>query len=214
MNIAKLIPFLILIFLVSCSSQAEQIPTEIPPTNTAIPEPDPTSAPTEKPDYSNIEFFLDEDIGWLLQPVDPAGSGKPEVSLKKTTDGGQSWEVVLDPVKDAGTLQSFTTTGLVFADENYGWITQDSLGIQVLVYLQATNDGGLTWNGIQMPAPPAYPDIFLNCACGLYEPELESTQIGSVRMSCNCLGDENYPETDFDYSTKDGGSSWVISELP
>jgi hypothetical protein len=224
MNVAKFIPILIILFSISCSSQADLGATRISPADTNIPESDSTSQPTAvleltdvstvKPDSSSIEFFLDEDVGWILQPVDPAGTGDMEFSLKRTSDGGQTWGIVLDPVKDAGTLQSFNTTGLAFASENYGWITQDSLGKQVLVYLQETKNGGLTWNGIEMPAPPAYPDIFLNCACGLYDPDLVSTQVGSVRMTCNCLGDENYPVTNFDYSTKDGGVSWDISELP
>jgi hypothetical protein len=214
MNIAKMIPFLILLILVSCSGQAEIVVTDTPPTYTSTTQPTPTIEPTAEPDYSNLRFFLDDNIGWLLQPVDPAGTGKAEVSLKKTSDGGQNWEVVLDPVNDAGTLQSFTTTGLAFADENYGWVTQDSKGIQVLVYLQVTNDGGLTWNGIEMPAPKDFPKIFMNCACGLYDPVLESTQGGSVRMSCNCLGDDNYPVKDFLYSSTNGGSTWIIYELP
>lgn len=224
MNFAKIIPFLILLLLVSCSTQAEIVSTYIPPIDTSNPEPeptiepteksDPTSEPTAKPDYSNLRFFLDNNIGWLLQPVDPAGTGKVEFSLKKTTDGGQTWEVVLDPENNAGALQSFTTTGLAFANENYGWVTQDSLGMQILVDLQITNDGGLTWNGNEMPAPADYPKIFFDCACGLYDPILESPLAGSVRMSCNCIGDDKYAITNFNYSSDDSASTWAISEIP
>jgi WD40 repeat protein len=172
----------------------------------------PSTLADVEPGDSALTFYLSESIGWALESVDPAGSGDVQLVLRKTADGGETWEVILDPTDTAAALPGFLATGMIFADEDYGWITQDSQGFQVLVYLQVTQDGGVTWEGMEMPAPETAPDIFKDCACGLYDPKLESPQVGSVCLNCNCSDEDNYPFTLFNYRTEDGGMTWQITE--
>jgi len=81
---------------------------------------------TEKQDLAGAQniFFLNENVGWIAQ-----ASG----SLLKTTDAGESWNVV--PVITTATLVS-----VHFINENVGYVVRPSTKIC------KTTDGGQTWN--------------------------------------------------------------------
>jgi len=156
--------------------------------------------------------ILDQDHAWLFQFLD-AGMQKVYTAIARTADGGQTWETVLDPFGDSA-IQGFDKTGAAFLNPQFGWLTRDFRGVAIYVYLDVTEDGGVTWQQLDMPAPPSAPDAFSTCACGLYDPSLESEQSGSVRLTCKCYAGDTQIIKNFFYQTDDGGNSWDIQYVP
>ena len=134
-------------------------------------------------------------------------------SLSRTTDGGASWTMILDPTTDSS-IQGFDKTGGGFINSEYGWITRDFRGVATYLYLDISGDGGATWQNLEMPAPASDPDAFSTCICGLYDPTLVNTAIGAVRLHCTCFLEDLRVEKNFLYRTIDGGSSWTIQSMP
>ncbi len=156
--------------------------------------------------------IYDKDHTWLFQFLD-AGMQKVYTAIAKTADGGESWETILDPYGDA-TIQGFDKTGATFISPQDGWLTRDFRGVAVYLYLDITSDGGVTWQQLDMPAPPSDPDAFSTCACGLYDPTLENPQIGSARLTCQCYVGDDRLTKNYLYKTSDGGDSWEITYVP
>jgi hypothetical protein len=160
--------------------------------------------------FGGLIYSLNKDTCWIMLFSDVAGAGNADTTLYRTLDGGSSWELMLHPSTDPSHVQSFTKTGFSFGSPEYGWVTRDSYGVIVNPYLDITRDGGKTWESLSFPPPEAYPDLFMDCGCGLYNPNVSAPGVGSFRMSCNCLGDESYQYTVFDYQTFDEGGIWKI----
>jgi photosystem II stability/assembly factor-like uncharacterized protein len=152
------------------------------------------------------------DHAWLFQFLD-GGMQKVYTALSRTTNGGKTWDTVLDPYSES-LIQGFDKTGSAFLNPQFGWLTRDFRGVAAYLYLDITQDGGVTWEQLEMPAPPTDEDAFSTCACGLYDPVLESPQRGSVRMTCRCFEGETTLIKNYFYKTKDGGSSWNITYVP
>jgi len=169
-------------------------------------------------DYETLSGSLfsvhDGNHAWMFQFLD-AGMQKVYTALYRTSNGGISWEKLLDPYTDIS-IQAFDKTGAVFINPQDGWLTRDFRGVQPQVELNLTQDGGFTWEALYIPEPPSAPEIFSNpsCACGLYDPVLFSTLEGSVHLSCSCYEDDQQPEWDYLYRTNDGGETWEIWEAP
>ena len=167
-------------------------------------------------DYETLSGSLfsvgDENQAWMFQFLD-AGMQKVYTALYRTSNGGGSWEKLLDPYTDIS-IQGFDKTGAAFINSQYGWLTRTFRGVQPQVELNLTQDGGLTWEALYIPEPPSAPEIFNNCACGLYNPDLDSPLDGSFRLSCACYTDDQRIERDYLYKTNDGGETWEIWETP
>jgi hypothetical protein len=162
----------------------------------------------------NLLISLDQNHVWLYQFFD-GGMQNVYTALSSTNDKGQNWTTLFDPSMDTGgNVQGFDKTGGVFANTEYGWLTRDFRGVTISVSLEITADGGSTWQNLELPAPPTDPDIFSTCACGMYDPSLVNTAVGSARLSCKCYLDDLLINKNFLYRTIDGGSSWVIESMP
>lgn len=155
---------------------------------------------------------LDRDHVWLFQFLD-AGMQKVYTAEYRTADGGQSWVKLLDPYQDAS-IQAFDKTGAVFHNPQYGWLTRDFRGVQPMIQLDVTEDGGSTWQAIPLPEPTSAEDLFRNCACGLYDPQLTSSEEGTFRVSCSCFQSDAQIINSYYYQTTDGGENWNIQEMP
>lgn len=167
-------------------------------------------------DYETLSGSLfsvqDGNHAWMFQFLD-AGMQKVFTVLYRTRDGGVSWEKLLDPYTDAS-IQGFDKTGAAFINPQYGWLTRNFRGVQPQIELNLTQDGGLTWEALNIPEPPSALEIFNNCACGLYDPDLLSPLEGSTRLSCACYVDDQKTERNYLYRTNDGGETWEIWEAP
>ena len=159
----------------------------------------------------NMLVSLDPNQVWLFQYLE-GGMQKVYTALFHSKNG-QSWTKLLDPYTDTS-IQGFDKTGADFVNPEYGWLTRDFRGVAVYLFLDITYDGGLTWQNLEMPAPPSDPDAFSTCACGLYDPAVVNTAIGSARLSCVCYVNDVTLIKNYLYRTIDGGAAWDIQSMP
>lgn len=159
-------------------------------------------------------FFADTEHGWLTVSVG-AGMSHNYTVLQRTTDGGLTWEVLLDPY-GANELQICSKTSMKFTDAENGWITRDCMGLMEGGEVLKTDDGGLTWTSIDLPPPGENPDALS------YPSYCESHSLylfdqGSLVFKLDCRSyDENNQllEYFFIYSSDNGGIDWDIHEAP
>jgi photosystem II stability/assembly factor-like uncharacterized protein len=155
-------------------------------------------------------FFLDASHGWLMVGLG-AGMSHEYIALYRTMDGAVTWERLLDPYGIY--IQSFTKTGMTFADSEYGWVTRDSFGVQPGFLLDITRDGGLTWEERVMDAPDPAPDFFDQWACGAHSPRFFTPTSGLFGLTCLSYQDFK-TSRDFTYQTNDRGDTWTIVPSP
>jgi photosystem II stability/assembly factor-like uncharacterized protein len=155
--------------------------------------------------------FVDNQHGWMLAHVG-VGMNHDYVVIAATSDGGASWQVLLDPVKDGG-IQSCPKNGMAFGDAKTGWLTADCNGVDPTPHLFQTTDGGSTWTRLDLPAPAGQPDLFTNNACGMHSPVVYTALSGIFAMKC--LDNATFKvEHDYLYRTSDGGKTWQINTYP
>jgi len=159
-----------------------------------------------------IIHSLDNDQVWFFQFVD-GGMQKVYTVLYKSENGGDTWSKLLDPFTDAD-IQAFDKTGVDFHNAQYGWLTRFFRGVTPNIRLDLTVDGGQTWQSLELPPPTTGTNPFSTCACGLYDPHLESTQAGSFLLTCECEPFDDPLIKSYLYQTDDGGSSWTIEYIP
>jgi photosystem II stability/assembly factor-like uncharacterized protein len=114
------------------------------------------SGPPDSPlDIGGLDMphFVNTSEGWLEIFASP-GAGSRGSYLFHTTDGGQHWDQLANP-NQSGSVQR--SSGISFSDVHNGWQTGDGGGgaanpAQPL--LDATHDGGQTWQSVQLPALP------------------------------------------------------------
>lgn len=174
-------------------------------------------------DVSDAEFygpsnmtFVDPQTGWLLVHVG-AGMMHDYVMLYATKDGGLTWDRVVDPFSETegGLMQGCGKTGMAFSDNLTGWITGDCYGVQPgAPYLYHTADGGLTWALMELPAPPAQPDLFQNetqIACGVQAPLYAAGP--AVVLAVTCQDFNTGQGSAWLYRTADSGTTWSSKNL-
>jgi photosystem II stability/assembly factor-like uncharacterized protein len=176
------------------------------------------------PPSAEMEFFSpgffsfpDTQHGWLLVHAG-AGMSHDYIYIYGTTDGGSSWQVLVDPVASdqAGTGPSMGLwkTGMAFTDAQKGWLTYENGGVAPGLTLYGTVDGGNTWAPQSLPAPASQPDLFSNdnYSCGAYGLAFLDAQQGSMVVTC-LMGSGDLKKS-WLYQTADVGQSWQSSLLP
>lgn len=135
-------------------------------------------------------FYLTEQIGWKFKILD-AAAGSRFYGLQKTTDGGNTWEMINeDPfIGNIGVSE-----GLVFYDENNGIIGLTCAG-QNWSNLYRTTDGGNTFAKIEFPGA-ATGEFYFDM------PRKDKDQL--VVLARSEAGDT----TGIKYVSTDGGATW------
>jgi photosystem II stability/assembly factor-like uncharacterized protein len=155
--------------------------------------------------------FADAQHGWLLVFLG-GGMMHAYVALFTTIDGGANWTDILDPSMD-NDIQSFSKTGMVFADAQTGWLTRDSEGVDPTPHVFRTTDAGVTWTRLDLPAPVDAPNLYDTYACSSYSPNAFS--VLSVTLAMKCLDTDTFKiEKDYAYSSTDSGVTWQTYALP
>jgi photosystem II stability/assembly factor-like uncharacterized protein len=154
--------------------------------------------------------FLDADHGWILADLG-VGAGSNAVAVYQTTDGGKTWEqtFINDP-NDASATDSLPLGGLksdiVPLDMKTAYIT-GVIYAPGTIYLYRTDDGGHTWNQVQVPVPEG----MQNSEVSIDHDQMKfvSAQDGffALRMS----GDNTQTAV---YVTQDGGKTWAVPSTP
>lgn len=155
--------------------------------------------------------FPDSQHGWLLVGVG-AGMNHAYVVLYSTQDAGKTWTAIVAPGSDVD-IQSFSKTGMVFVDAQTGWLTRDAQGVDMSPHIFITQDGGVSWTRIDLPAPAGASGYFDNNACGTYSPLPLASK--SVLVLLQCVDASTFKvEHDYLYSTADAGQTWQAMALP
>lgn len=183
-----------------------------------------TWQPSQLLDLSGLEqsyvtdlYFVDMQNGWLLTHVG-VGMSHDYVTLFRTSDGGLTWTRLLDPYND-GQIQICQKTGLFFLDSQVGWLTGDCGGVMAGVFLTRTEDGGLTWTYVELPAPAdnlLLFDVNTPVACGSDDLRFFDSQVGVLGVHCTLYDSSSSEPTfaDYLYTTLDGGATWSSTSYP
>jgi len=157
--------------------------------------------------------FLDAQNGWFIAHLG-VGMNHDYFTVLKTQDGGLSWTSLIDPT--AGGPQSCQKTGLHFTDAKNAWLTGDCQGVAPGVFFKQSTDAGATWNDFALPAPAGHPDMFTrqDAGCGTYSLSFFGAQNAKMAVACLILGPNAITNTDFIYTTADGGQNWTSSAAP
>jgi photosystem II stability/assembly factor-like uncharacterized protein len=154
---------------------------------------------------------LDAENIWMMVRGVYVGAGTHyNHELFRSTDGGQTWTSLYSETSD-------DYTGMVFADSHFGLRTLQTTGFYGpgAPGYDVTTDGGATWQGRELPAPPDAPDLFNQYPyCESYQPALLSAT--SIHILMGCFDYYNPPQqfTSYLYSSQDGGTTWTTVHLP
>ncbi|WP_040949994.1 WD40/YVTN/BNR-like repeat-containing protein [Gorillibacterium massiliense] len=154
---------------------------------------------TEQPVHTREETFrLNDNLSWKAEYAF-YGMFREDMILSRSEDGGASWNVVAKSGEGNGNLPNGIKTGLLFLDENKGWITSYSPRSGV-VGISETEDGGRTWAAIQLEVPQkaveaeitAFPPLFVSSTDGILITTVSSDEHPFLF-----------------YVTHDGGKAWM-----
>jgi photosystem II stability/assembly factor-like uncharacterized protein len=163
--------------------------------------------------YNPLFFtFTDALHGWLLVHVD-SGMSHTYVFLYRTQDGGATWERIIDPYSD-NTIQLCTKTGMAFADADTGWITINCNGVVEGAQVIKTQDGGETWEIIELDLDPALGGGSFDGYCGTHSPHAFTSQVVIFGVNCKDFSGDTIYTYSFVYQSNDGGAGWDLYGTP
>jgi hypothetical protein len=163
-------------------------------------------------DWTWAEFsVLDNKTGWMMVRGVYLGAGTHYNAQFFQTLDGKVWFPI------SGGDLGVDYTGMVFADENHGWLTWQSTGAYAAgpPDYAVTSDGGNSWDSLELPPPTDAPDLFNQYDyCEPYQPNMLSAQ--SVRLLMSCFDYYTPPKKyiGYLYSSEDAGKSWTLLPLP
>lgn len=157
--------------------------------------------PPEK-GFPNMQI-IDNKNGWLWVSQGVAMHHE-EIAILKTTDNGLSWTTVSKTDTQSGDKPgklpfSGDKTGMVFSDNNTGWMTGE-IPMDGYLYFYNTKDGGKTWYAKELPIP----ENLKNSYFVTQKPVFFSSTDGVLPVQVS--GDTM--QFIF-YITHDGGNSWA-----
>jgi|GEM_PF-355085 len=157
--------------------------------------------------------FSDPQNGWLLVHVG-VGMSHDYVLFFNTTDGGQTWSRIADPLQAGSFPQGCHKSGMAFPNSSVGWLTGDCGGVIAGVFLYQTTDAGQNWAAVSLPEPPGVEGIYSQPTqiCASSAPQFFNPQEGSLMVVCRNFEDNT--SQGWLYSTPDSGSTWQITPLP
>jgi photosystem II stability/assembly factor-like uncharacterized protein len=179
-----------------------------------------------EPDFRPVAMqFVMNTKGWFLFVYQIGMSGFTYESLTQTLDGGESWRLI-HPFSNG-----CVSGGMIFIDEEEGWIGDDCRGLSNALdgialqdflkgtaapSLNRTTDGGNTWNSFPVPAPTVFPSNFTSSEidpntwfyCGTKQMDTISQNSFLFQWNCNTAHSPTFAEASYAYLTPDGGQTW------
>ena len=160
--------------------------------------------------------FVDAQHGWALMHLG-VGMSHDYVALYRTENGGQTWEMLIHPNADGGLSMSCGKTDFGFADVKRGWVLGDCGGVVPGgPYFYQTDDGGQTWQLVNLPAPADAPDLYdpnkFDYACGSAALRFPTPSNGALMVRCLMFADSTVKS--WLYLTSDAGQNWSSYVMP
>ena len=146
--------------------------------------------------------FLDLQHGWLVFRRGQIQPGEFDFVIMSTTNGGKTWQTVVDTSQNPANLQRPYSASLrvTFVSPRNGWAT--GIWLSGDVYLYATHDGGKTWSKANIqPIKGANTIDFTQD----YGPYWQNSQQATLFVQYDA--DKPHLTT---YRTLDGGKSWML----
>lgn len=160
--------------------------------------------------------FANENTGWLLVHVG-AGMNHDYIAIYRTEDGGATWERLLDPtVPDNSGIHSCSKAGMIFLDQNRGYLTGSCNGVAPGVLFYKTEDGGTTWAKVTLPEPQQHSALFSaqDVVCGSQNPQVDADSVLHVTVSCRTYDTDPAKSEWYLYSQKPGSQDWTGQAYP
>lgn len=165
------------------------------------------------PDANTISsfYFNSPERGWLMTSWDENAT-KSSKALYSTTDGGATWDMVMqneqyNPKLPKNTIpMAGVTTGMVFTDASHGFVT---LQTGALPKIYKTQDSGATWSqGQEFLVNEQWRgcDKVITGEPGFFE---NSSTAGWLPVACQRDKEESIQYNG--YFTSDGGSTWTFA---
>ncbi len=149
--------------------------------------------------------FLNAQKGFAITSLG-VGAGSEYVAIYTTADGGLSWQQVFThkPGEQADLPGSGQKSGMVFVDEQNGWIT-GNIPMENFVYVYRTRDGGVSWKLQEMPILNLPQGTFIETQAPVFFSTTEGV------LPARVIGAQ--PEQNFTvfYFTKDAGETWQFN---
>ena len=158
-------------------------------------------------------IFVDERHGWLMAHVG-AGMNHDYITIYRTQDGGSTWTRIVDPLDNDAGIQSCQKNGIWFADELHGWLTGSCNGVAAGVLLYRTDDGGVTWQAVELPVPAGFESLFSmeNGYCGSNPIHGADPSPLHIEVACRQVNPVE-ATVFFDAVSEDDGSTWTIANV-
>lgn len=161
---------------------------------------------------SNLSF-VDTQHGWMMAHVG-AGMNHDYYALLATVDGGATWQTLVTPQEDSSGTQSCSKSGMIFVTPQDGWMAISCHGVVSTPYIFKSQDGGVTWMSIQLPAPGSAPELFNLGYCNPTNPTLFTPSDGKLLLECVQYNGDIATPQNFLYETSDAGASWNTYPYP
>lgn len=155
--------------------------------------------------------FTDNMHGWIMTQWGGQGMHRSPVHLFRTSDGGATWEELVNPY-ESSYLQGCTKTGMAFYGANYGMVTIANCPIDG-IEVDWTSDGGETWEDLRLPPPDFAPDLFTMGYCNAHSPAFLEDGTAIIAAMCKTFGDTE-TVVHLIYQSTDNGATWTSEEYP
>jgi len=156
---------------------------------------------------SHLEF-LDAQHGWALAHLG-MGVNHDYIAVFSTQDGGQTWQRLIDPLKNPE-LMVCAKTGLAFVTPATAWLTGNCPGLLDGLFYFSSTDSGQSWHPVALNVPTDQPaGIFSRDDAGCGVPTIIYNSARAVLFSVRCLfAVVNRPVT-WLYASKENGQPYA-----
>lgn len=151
---------------------------------------------------SDLGFLDDKQHGWIMAHLG-AGMNHDYIAIFTSADGGQTWQLVVDP-QNKPELMGCSKTGLAFSTPTNGWLTGNCPGLLKNLFFYNTLDGGATWQQITIPAPSNQPtELFASSYAGCGMPGLVYASARLILVTARCTFADTNKTVSWLYAGKD-----------
>ena len=143
-----------------------------------------------------------------------AGMTHDYMAIFTTSDGGESWQRMVDPQKDPE-LMACAKSALVFSTNQIAWLAGNCPGLMPDLFLYRSTDGGRTWTLIGPPPPSGQPsDFFMGTqfACGISSWVYTASR--DLMFLLRCDNNNQNLTLSWLYNSYDSGLTWETYPIP